>query len=371
MDFTINESNITSSSLYNFTSARIQITAVNGIGLIFEGLVLITIFYVKAYQSILQRLFMWFVLALLVNNSCNVASVFYNFYHGDTVIIHVLNDRSCQYLGFILMWSGCCIYIIGIVGILYLVILVLTRTRKCPACVVKIRNSRRLRIFLEVCTMFGVLLGPILVLCIPFYDAWYTYGFNGVVCAMVEANPENKSSTDLTLVKIFYNGVIIQLMGLTAIFGAVIVLLNYFTLPVNLRHALAKKLTTKIILFFFAVIVYIVVWDLGPLYARMKQPRPFLPNIIASLLPLVVLSAILIAYLVAFQFSIKNFFKRKKEIQKLQVQHQERQTSANESLKDTQTRDYGSLKDCEPSKTPSTHFSVPYTGEFTTITEPI
>ena len=356
--------NITNSSFCDTSSPRIVLAVINGIAMLVAGLILTITLHVKAYRSILQRFFMYLVLALLIQSFCYVASVFYKFHRGDTVL-QLLDERACQYLGFLTVWSSWCVFTIIIAAVLYLVILILTRTRNCPACVVKIRNSRRLRIFLEVCTMLGVLLGPLLVLWIPFYDTWYTYGFNGAMCAILEANPENKSSTDITLVIYLYGGAIVQLTGLTALLGAIVVLLNYFTLPANLRHALAKKLTMKIVHFFFAVIVYIVVRDLGQLCARIKQP--LLANMVASLLPLIVLSAILITYLVAFQFSIKNFFKRKKE--KLQVQHQERQTSANESLKDTQTRDYGSLEDCEPSKTRSTHFSVPYTGEFTTITE--
>ena len=189
-----------------------------------------------------------------------------------------------------------------------------------------------------------------------------------MVCGMVEANSVNKLSTDLRLVSLLYGDVIIQLMGLTAIFGAIIVLLNYFTLPANLRHALAKKLTKNITLFYFAVIVYVAVFDIG--FVRIKQH--FLLILLTVLLPLVVLSAILIAYLVALQFSIKNLFKRKKK-EKQQDQRQERQTVRDYgSLKGTLTRDYGSLEDYEPASiTPSTHFTVPYTGQFTTITEPI
>ena len=60
-----------------------------------------------------------------------------------------------------------------------------------------------------------------------------------------------------------------------------------------------------------------------------------------------------------------NLFKRKKT-----RLAQERRTGDNESLKDAETRplkDCESVKDREPSKTRSTHFSLPYTGEFTTI----
>ena len=125
-----------------------------------------------------------------------MASVFYKFHHGDTDI-QVLGDRCCKYLGFLTVWSYWWTHTINIVILVYLVILVLTRTRNCPACVVKIRSSRRLRVFLEVCTMFGVLLGPLLVLWIPFYDTWYTYGFNNYLCGMTISNWENKSQKKL------------------------------------------------------------------------------------------------------------------------------------------------------------------------------
>ena len=96
MDYAIeNESNTTNSSVYDLTSARIRLTATNGIEILVAGLVLIIILCVKAYRSILQRFFMWFVLALLISSTCSVASVFYKFYHhGDTVVIHVLDDRA-------------------------------------------------------------------------------------------------------------------------------------------------------------------------------------------------------------------------------------------------------------------------------------
>ena len=60
MDYMIeNESNTTNSSLYDFTSYRIAATAVGGISVLVAGLILIIMLCVKAYQSILQRLFMW------------------------------------------------------------------------------------------------------------------------------------------------------------------------------------------------------------------------------------------------------------------------------------------------------------------------
>ena len=108
---------------------------------------------------------------------------------------------------------------------LYLVVLVLTRTRNCPACVVKIRNSRRLRKSLEVCMMLGALLSPLIVLWIPFHDTWYTYGFNGVLCRTVVTNFESKSYTDFILAQFYYGSAIVQLTGLTALLGVVIVLL--------------------------------------------------------------------------------------------------------------------------------------------------
>ena len=352
-----NESNITNSSLYGFTSYRIVVIAASGTAVLVTSVVLIIMLCEKAYRSILQRLFMWLVLAFLVNSSSVVASVFYN----SNV---VEQERACEYLGFLAMWSYWCSYTICLALLLYLVILVLTRTRNCPVCVVKIRNSRRLRVFLEVCTILGVLLGPLLVLWIPFHGTWYTYGFNSAMCAIhtVVANSQNKSSTDVTLVTFLYGDGIVQLTGLSAVLGAVIVLLNYCTLPANLRHAVAMKLTKNIALFFVAVIIYVVVYDMRFLGIN------FLATTV-SFLPLVMLSTLLIIYLVAFHFSklcapsLMTLLKRKKE----KRQHQ-RQTRDYGTLQEPTTRDYGSLED---SKTPSTHFTIPYTGQFTTITESI
>ena len=139
MDYIIeNESNSTS----NLTSYRIATTAACGIAVLVASLILIITLCVKAYRSILQRFFMWFVLAILVNSSCNVASVLYKFHHGDTVI--EVNDRACRYLGFLLIWTSWCVCTINMAVMLYLVIFVLTTTRNCPACVVKIRHSRQL-----------------------------------------------------------------------------------------------------------------------------------------------------------------------------------------------------------------------------------
>ena len=96
-----------------------------------------------------------------------------------------------------------------------------------------------------------------------FSDTWFTYEFNGIICAVVVANPENKSYTDIVLTSLYYGNALVQLMGLTALLGSIIVLLNYCTLPTlnSLQHI--KKLTRNIILFFFAVLVYVVVEDLG------------------------------------------------------------------------------------------------------------
>ena len=298
MDYVIeNESNTTNSSLYNFTRDRIVITATSGTAVLVAALILILLLYVKAYRSILQRLFMWFVLIYLVGNACRVASVLHEFYRGNTVVIHILDKQACQYLAFLSVWIVWCSHTIIIAVILYLVILVLTTTRNCPACVVKIRNSKRLRVFLEVCTIFGVLLSPLLVLWIPFYDTWYTYGFNDFLCGMEVTNSENKSATDLTLAAFYYGEALIQLTGLAALLGATIVLLNYCISPAIYKLQHIKKLTRNIILFFLTVTLCVAAYDM----IFIKSKGQILPLILVA--EHLVKLTLLIIYLIAFHFS--------------------------------------------------------------------
>ena len=107
----------------------------------------------------------------------------------------------------------------------------------------------------------------------------------------------DKSEKDRLLATFYYNRALVQLMGLTALLGSVIVLLNYCTLPAvyNLQHI--KKLTKNIILFFLAVIVYVMVYNT----VFIKTESQVLSETIGTMPHLVELT-LLTTYLVACHF---------------------------------------------------------------------
>ncbi len=96
--------NCTNFTIYN---ARIVITVQSAAGLLLEFIVSMILLRAKAYQTFLQRLFVWIVLALIVMDTTRVTS----FVH------QLLPDKVCGFVGFLQRWFLWCIFVFLLVMI--------------------------------------------------------------------------------------------------------------------------------------------------------------------------------------------------------------------------------------------------------------
>lgn len=333
---------------------RIAITVTSGIGMFVGIMIIIVMLSAKAYKSFLQRLILWLMLMVLLQDLCRVAGIYHKFCYGKTFIV-VLQDKACEILGFITIWIFWCIYMFLIAIILYLFIMVVLQTRDDSALIAKFRNSTRLQILLEFGITLGTLFGPGVALWVPYYEN--QYGFDGAKCGLKPSNYSARSRKDDAVISV-YNYTNIELTGLIAILAALAMGIVYCTSSARLQQA--KRVIKNVLIFLVGVIGYVVVYDLLNVTLKFVKGGYQL-SIFSVCFAVAGKFVLLIGYLSAFHFSklcdpMKKLLKSKVTAPLLQEHKHEKHYN---SVKET--------KSSEPTR--STFFDVPYTGQFTTITK--
>ena len=110
----------------NDTQLRVlnmTMSVTGGVGTLITLLILVALFYAKAYKTPLQRLFMYSLLATMVHEMLHVAQIEEQFEYR-------YQAQVCMHLGFLSNWSGWVIYIFNLNIILYLVVVVYQQLKK-------------------------------------------------------------------------------------------------------------------------------------------------------------------------------------------------------------------------------------------------
>lgn len=222
---------------------RIAYYSANAIGVVGASVLLIAMLCIKAFKTVLQRLFIVVVVVTLVHDTCRLASIFYRKDHSQ--------DQACILLALVLQWCHWCLYLSLSVVVACLLTMVCMYSQQNSMIVHKVRSSKRLRILIEVGVNTGMLLAPWTLIWAPLIRD--QYGFDGIVCAIVPSN----SSTDTftapdSLVHIFYDyaprAIFAAISGISAA-GMVVV---YCIMPVEMKEArkVIKKLTISMLILF-------------------------------------------------------------------------------------------------------------------------
>ncbi len=330
---------------------RLAITVESGIGVLLYGIIIIILLCAKAYKTFLQRLFIWTVLTVLVEDSTRVTSIAIN---ESALNNSNAYERGCEFIGFISVWSVWCVYTFFMVMIVYLLIIVCIQTRgNSNSTIVAVFTSSRVsRISLEVGSVLGSLLVPILVLWAPYYQQHY--GFSGHLCGIkAKCSRQRREFTSL----FFYVYASTELTGVFAIFTALGMTIVYCTLSSRLQHA--RHLIRKLIAFLLAMIAYIMITNLTAVMRITIQPGYQLAIFFVSVYSFGKFFLI-VGYLVAFHFS-----RIHKALKKLAAR--KRKKCSNQQA-DRNIAEYGTFKESSRNTVPSsTFFNIPHTGEFTSV----
>ncbi len=215
-------------------------------------LLIIILSCARGYKSFLQRVVIFIVLSMLIEDSCRVGGVFFHPADNSTVQEQV----GCEALGFVTLMFHWWTYLLCLVWMAYLLTVVCIQTRADSAVVAKFKSSMALRIMIEVGIIGGSLLGPaIVVLWVPFYEKHNEYGFNGYICT-IKPSSNNTNSTIEAIAGQLYIYTPILLTGLFAVLLTVGVAVVYCTMSTKLKRV--KEAIRNLIALSVSIIAFLL-----------------------------------------------------------------------------------------------------------------
>ena len=308
-------------------------------GVLIATIIFIVLLCGKVYKTVLQRLFIYTLLAILVNDLTHAAN-FGNLFN------YILRDKVCVYIAFFTAWSSWSIYNFYMVIIFYLLIAVYIQI-KGNICTI----AKYFRIVLETTTIFVSVLLPLSILWIPFKHTKYRYGFIDGYCWITS----NDSFSILS--EIYFGGFILyEAVGLVAICAILGIMIVYCGISTHFRRA--KVLLRRIIILLVAIIVYMVFLNLLLVVVSDHRAGYYL-KLFSAITQTPIDYVPLCGYLITFHYSklchmIKRFVTKK-----------ERRVPGH-------LHEYGTFKESERVSAPSNTFydsHIGYTGEFTTVAD--
>ena len=323
-----------------FYNLSIIISVPSGLALILECVVLTILICVKAYKMVLQRIFLWILLAMIILDTTRASAVGH----------HSFPDNSgfCELLGIIQPWSEGCVYLFLLVLLGYLLFLVSVRIRGNPPIIDKLKNSKSSRLILEVGIVLGAVAVPWLILWVPYHDRTVEYGFNGYMCGLAHSSC---NCNDTSYIRFVINGftgpVLTGLVAVTTLFGIAALYCTMSSILQRLHPA--RRLIIKLVISLLVVTtlqIAIITTEVLVETIATQGTDEFLA--VLSLNVLIINSekmTLTIGYLLVFHYSeVCGPLKR-----------------LTERMKKEQTQGYGTF-----SKTRSTHFTIPFTDGFST-----
>ena len=281
---------------------QVAVTVESTIGLALQSTVLVILVCSKAYKTFLQRLFVWIVAALIVSEITRVTSL----------VHHKISENDvCTALGFVHLWSWWTVYMFLTALIVYLLIKVYRKTRDNSTVIsgiaARLKNSKSLRILLEIGTVLMLLTTPMAVLWFPFYAN--LYGHNDIRCIIKSSTNLPKYSEAMVDIIVFSPQ---NLAAAIAIVVALCLMMQYHKLQ---QHRVARQVIKKLILSLLIVVFFSVADNVMTVLSYYLEVDGFHFNMARTCASLMITGAIktvlLLGYLLGFHFSITlNPFKK-------------------------------------------------------------
>lgn len=208
----------------------------------------------KAFVTVLQRLFIYLVLATVLQEALIAVSFEHQFqYPGQ--------DELCTGYGFIIQWSGVVMFNFALGIMLYLLYLVYAQLRRVPCA--HITKSNKVKKTLECIYVVFILTFPLTYLWIPFLHE--NYGLSGASCWMRALN-DNCTNVGLADQLIFAYGAY-EGVGAAAILVSISISIVYC--KVSNIYPDAKRLIRRTLSLTAFLLAYVVVISI-PLAIRLQ-----------------------------------------------------------------------------------------------------
>ena len=317
-----------------------------GLGALITVIMFAVLIYAKAYGSVLQRLFLYSVLATMMHELLHVAQIEHQFQYK-------WQNQVCAHLGFLSNWSGWVIYIFNLDIILFLLLIVYQQLK--GDIMPRLSKSKSFRTLTECLCVIGSIGFPVVVIWVPYKEK--NYGLNEAYC-YIRAFDDNCTEIGIKD-KLLYAYSFYEVVGLLAILIAIGIGIVYCTLS-TILFINAKRLLRQVMILVLFVIIYMVILNIM-LVVDIVVDTSYYLNIFFAIAATMTDLMFLFGYLLAFHSTkLRRKFqsKRKRGFEKVSPRDQRC------------TKEYGTFEESNrvtrPSKT-VTYFDVPYTGEFTSV----
>ncbi len=207
------------SQFYNCSSSSLSRSTINYICTVTSSicltillLLLVLLIFYRAYKTILQRLYLYFLIATVLNTLVYALNV---------ELQLDIDKRFCSWLGFLEIWSENLTQLLTFGLTVYLVAMTYRKLRGKDF-------KKNFRASWEVIYICGTILFPMVYLWVPFHHN--TYGISETICWMktydIDCNPINMTNIDYTIVNItnwlLKIIVLISFLALIAVFYSVL-----------------------------------------------------------------------------------------------------------------------------------------------------
>ena len=324
-------------NLLQIQNVNLTLSIIGGIGSLLAAVVVVLLVSIRAYKTVLQRLFLYGVFSTMIHEAVHFASIEERFKYPQ-------QGQVCAALGFLTNWTTwvVCDFHVCIVGYLLCVVFYQLRGNQF---FLMVQSPTRKRFIEIVCVLLSITL-PLAVLWVPFLKSMY--GLDESWC-WIKAYKNDCNSTGLND-KLIYGYSFFEVVGLGAFVTTVGIIITYCT--VASKYSNVRHLLRHIIILSLAIIIYMVLLNLMLMVDLLKTDtykRQICFVVAANLKELIFLSGFLLT------------FYGPKCIKK---------TTSKEKLhnKEGTGKEYGTFKESDRVSAPSgTFYEIPYTGEFTSI----
>lgn len=309
------------------------------VGVLIVMTVLVAMIYDRVYKTVLQRLFIYTLFAVLFHEATHIANVEQRFVFG-------WQDQICALLGFISNWSSWTVYIFYLIMIFYLLLVVYSQIKGDQA-FVKATRSKCLRILLEFSVILSAILFPLLILWVPYYQ--HDYGFYDGYCWISAA--ESNCTSVILMLQLIFGYSLYEAVGIVAMCISIVIIIFYCTLSIFLK---CKVILKRILILLFTIIVHMIILNMMLVTRNLGYYFDIFIAVFATFDDLIFLAG----YLVSFHSS--------RILGRVKTRVGKKKNAA--SCNFNQDREYGTFKETRTVHVPSsTFYEVEYTGEFTGV----
>ena len=346
MDNNTDETNCSSQPSIDQLHIIIIYSAAGAVGIVVATVILIALLYARAYKTVLQRLIIYSVLTVIVQDLCHLATIMEYPRLRNVNATQVNDSIRCAWLGFIINWSGWTEYMFYLVIIFYLLGVLCVQVKGAT----RRKKLKAWKTRLEVLIVFSCVFLPGLVMWIPLLNSKYAWLDKNVCFFTIQC--DNTKFWYIFFFKFFGYELVTSFCMVVAI-GLFIV---YCVLSSKLRLQRAKLMMKYLIVLLTAVILNSVMINIDVVgYTSNSIPQKFrqYTAIMATADDFVFLTG----YLLVFYYS--------------KVSTTVRGLSKNKTVQVNRLNEYGTFKDSDRETAPSeTRWSksAPFTGEFTSVT---